>query len=501
MSYDNFLQNPWKETHKAFDDSFFQHSPAPENATGEIVVSSLYRIIGYSGLKESDVSNTGRDFMRRTQMPRVHQSFGSEVGIPEWQSIMHGVLESPKQASQPSRRFLQMTPVVPDVALYSGAARLAGNPWRPGMLVKRLVLMGSRDKPEAEATWKLLGEALTVECNDDVWARWLQHEFGLRREGRSNWALVALGEGDVLLRGEKPPIPAVQFCRDLRAVLQAKSAMTRHQWITLVESLLRVGTVMHSLWLCDLGHRLWSTIRGIISDGNDSPTERHLIESILPCSNKLLSYGDPAVQSIRDYASRYLIARLGINAVLWRLSERAKFSADLTSTAGCAAFLGDIASAREMLARRGVLADVEAKKDEHTRIIACKKGIGSNLAEYCRYTLGQRQTADESLRGYDQGYFLRKRAEYSSAPYVFSMGPVAILVMVHCSLVERAGSRSIQSLVRHLASYGIELGTDDIATGELGRKLRTLGLVLDSPDAESGMLLVEPFPRTRKESA
>jgi hypothetical protein len=191
------------------------------------------------------------------------------------------------------------------------------------------------------------------------------------------------------------------------------------------------------------------------------------------------------------------VARLGINAVLWRLSERAKFSADLASPAGCAAFLGDVFSARKELVKLGILADIEGKKDEYTRIIACKKGIGSNLTEYCRYTLGQRQTADESLRGYDQGYFLRKRAEYLASPYVVSMGPVAILMMVHCCLVERAGSRSIQSLVRHLANYGIELGTDDIATGELGRKLRTLGLVLDSPDAESGMLLVEPFPKTR----
>jgi hypothetical protein len=35
----------------------------------------------------------------------------------------------------------------------------------------------------------------------------------------------------------------------------------------------------------------------------------------------------------------------------------------------------------------------------------------------------------------------------------------------------------------------------DIGASELGQNLRMLGLVLDSPDAESGMLILPPFPR------
>ena len=501
MSYIDFLKNPWKETHKAYGSAFFQHSPSPENATGEVVVSSLYRIIGYDGQKENEVNSKGREFMIRTQMPLVHEGFKSELTIPEWQSIIHGVLESPKQASQPSKRFLQMTPVIPDISLYSGSARLGGNPWRPGMLVQRLVLMGSKDKEEAKSIWQSLGEALSVDKDEDVWARWLQHEFGLRREGRPLWALTALDDELDTIGAGTPQIPAVQFCRDLRAILDAKSAMTRHQWISLLESLLRLGTVMHSLWLCDLNHRIWMLVRGVINDTQEPLASAEIASRLLPCSPKLLSYGDPAVQSIRDYSSRYLVARLGLNAVLWSLNDRAMFSADLTSCDGIARFVAEVVKARAHLLKQGVLDDVEKKKDEHTRIIACKKGTGSNLTEYCRYTLGQRQTADEALRGYDQGYFLRKRAEYASAPYVVSMGPVAILAIVHCCLVEGGGSRSIQSLVRHLGSYGIELNREDIASGELGRKLRTLGLVLDSPDAESGMLLVEPFPKARRADA
>jgi len=130
---------------------------------------------------------------------------------------------------------------------------------------------------------------------------------------------------------------------------------------------------------------------------------------------------------------------------------------------------------------------------EEARVLACKKGIGSNIVEFCRHVLGQREAANETLRGYDQGYVLRRRGQHSRAPWVVSLGPVSVLALVHCCLREAVGPRSIQRLCTHLASYGLEVDRDDIATGDLGRQLRMLGLVLDSPDAETGMLLVPPF--------
>jgi hypothetical protein len=55
------------------------------------------------------------------------------------------------------------------------------------------------------------------------------------------------------------------------------------------------------------------------------------------------------------------------------------------------------------------------------------------------------------------------------------------------------GPRSIHTLGQHLAAYGIAVDRQDIARNDLGHQLRMLGLVLDSPDAESGMLLLPPF--------
>ena len=131
--------------------------------------------------------------------------------------------------------------------------------------------------------------------------------------------------------------------------------------------------------------------------------------------------------------------------------------------------------------------------DRETRTLLCRKGIGSNINEFVTYSLQQRQTANPRLRGYDQGYFLRKRGTHASSPWIVSLGPVAAIALVHCSLFAVAGPRSVHRLAQHLAQYGVSMDHRDIPQNELGHQLRMLGLVLDSPDAESGMLLVPPF--------
>src|SRR3546814_381297 len=131
--------------------------------------------------------------------------------------------------------------------------------------------------------------------------------------------------------------------------------------------------------------------------------------------------------------------------------------------------------------------------DLENRTLLCRKGIGSNINECVTYSLQQRQTANPLLRGYDQGYLLRKRGTHSSSPWIVSLGPVAAIALVHCSLSGVAGPRSVHRLAQHLAQYGVSMDHRDIPQNELGQQLRMLGLVLDSPDAESGMLLVPPF--------
>jgi hypothetical protein len=502
MSLQEFKDDPWRNSHVAYGKrAFFHIEPAPEFATGEVIVSSLYRACGLE-LEEVNVPATGKEFVRASQVAKLHKATGSNVDMESWRVVINAVLESPKQKGQSSRRFLQMSPIVPDVALYSGSARITGNSWNPGNLVRRMVAFGCEDDITSSAIWDRLFSALSVDDNDDIWARWLQYEFGLRRREAPTWSARPWLPLSSLPADDKAKLayPARQLVRDLDGIILSKPYMTRRQWVSLLEAVVRLGSVAHVLWLCEVNHRIWQAIHGVLVGTSTTPRGAELVS----CDTSFLMYGKPAAPIIRDYASRYLIARLGINAVLWQLEELGTPHTSISTLAELEGLIAKVRQERAPLLAAGIMQTLlELREGEkNARTIACKKGIGSNLVEFARYVLGQRQASDDTMRGYDQGYILRKKGDYASAQWIVSMGPVSILALVHCCLRDAAGPRSIQKLCQHLGLYGIGIHRDDVNASDLGRKLRTLGLVLDSPDAESGMLLIPPFDGTsRKKEA
>lgn len=496
MSLDEFANDPWRGSmHKAYESAWLHMRPAPEFATSDVVIASLYRAVGFESHAEGMVPKEGREFEKRVQPEKKGKHISGQIGLDTFRTIVHAVLESPKQPNQSSKRFLQMSPIVPDVALYSGSARLSSNSWKPGALVQRMIDMGSASKDAAESLWTRLFNAMSVNETDDVWARWLQDEFRQRNPEATEWKQAVPHWASELAGSQHAELhfPARTFVLDLEAALSAKESMTRRQWISILDAVIRLGTVSHVLWLCSLHERLWQRTSKVLGGAPAPTAAAEIAESIINVGPRMLAYGTVVMPQIKDYASAYLNARLSLNLLLWTLEALGEKLPVLNSAANIATFL-NIVERRRNDVDKGEFWSMHAHLVElENKTLACKKGIGSNVIEFARYTLGQRQTLKESLRGYDQGYFLRKRGESRSAPWALLLGPVAILAVVHCCLREAAGPRSVRRLCDHLANYGIEVDIDDVAKGELGPVLRMLGLVLDSPDAESGILLIPPF--------
>lgn len=495
MSLEQFMDAPWQVMHSSYDDAFINIRPAPEFSTAEVLIASLYRSIGFDGYGEGGVPKAGREFSKAAEASTGKKAQAGTIRQQSWRTILHGVLESPKQPNQSSKRFLQLSPVVPDVALYSGSARLSSNSWAPGKLIQRMIQLGSSSDAAAEQLWSNLFQALSVGETDDMWARWLQSEFEIRGTLGRSWKQANLPDSPNLPLADKASLqfPAKQFCKDLSAVIDAKGTMTRRQWISILEAIIRVGAVTHVLWLCRVNSRLWDAIHGILLGGSAPASEGDVRRSILSGEERYLAYGNASMPTIRNYASAYLVARLGINLVLWALNDAKGNSNALGSSGKLLELLQQVEANRDVLIGKNIITRHADLKNNESRVIACKKGIGTNLIEFSRYVLGQRQTANESLRGYDQSYFLRKQGVAKNSKFVLSLGPVAVLALVHCCLREVSGPRSVQKLCEHLSFYGIDIAVGDITKSDLGKNLRMLGLVLDSPDAESGMLLVPPF--------
>ena len=68
MTLDAFTQKPWDKSnlHEAYRDCFLSMRPAPEYATGEVVLASTYRSVGFEAdsIAEGRVPALGRDFQK-----------------------------------------------------------------------------------------------------------------------------------------------------------------------------------------------------------------------------------------------------------------------------------------------------------------------------------------------------------------------------------------------------------------------------------------------------
>jgi hypothetical protein len=367
-----------------------------------------------------------------------------------------------------------------------------------------MVCVGSPDRQSAECLWDELFSALAVGEGDDIFARWLEAETHAWMPGQA-WKQVPIpaSEASSLPMSDLDNIsffPARQFASDLRAVIKAKDAMTRRQWTSLLEAVLRLASVAHVAWLCDVQTRISRCLFDALGSGGPV-SEAEAREAMFPQRPQYMTYGGKALPGIKDKVSGYLGARLGINTILWSLEHAgAPYSGDLSSSAGVAALCQHVRKHHAVLSSLGTRQAFHDIREREARALSCKKGIGANVLEFARHALGKRQTAAPLLRGYDQGYVLDKKGTSASSPWVVSLGPVAVLAQVHCALAGMAGPRSIHKLGQQLASYGIAIDRHEIAASDLGHQLRMLGLVLDSPDAESGMLLLPPFPSTQSKN-
>jgi hypothetical protein len=503
VNLSKFKDEPWKTSHPAYENCNLAMSPAPEYASSEVLLSSLYRHIGLKGASEGSVPQTGRHLEKEVQRSRnkAIAPDGAVLDANTFNGLLHSVLESPKLPNQSAKRFVQVTPLVPQAAIFSGSARLSSNSWPAGALVRRMIRIGSPDQPSANETWQRLFDALSVSSNDDIFARFLKEEIGAWAPAPS-WEFIHLEAESGIDQVDLHQLnyPAKRFVRDLEAIISAKDAMTRRQWTSLLEAVIRIAAVAHITWICDVHSGIWDCVRQALA-GNAPSKPEDVRARIFPVSFQYFAYGDKALLGIKDKASGFLRARLGLNAALWAAQDAGYQSASLSSSKSIFDLCAYLQNNIEKVRQAGLDEALVEVTERETRTLLCKKGIGSNIMEFARHVLGQRQAANPVLRGYDQGFALRKKGASNNSPWVVGLGPVAILALVHCALYGTNGPRSVRRLTQHLAGYGMVVDYHDIAKNDLGHQLRLLGLVLDSPDAESGMLLSPPFATGQENTA
>src|SRR6266568_5761575 len=155
-------------------------------------------------------------------------------------------------------------PLVPSIALYACVLGNPRNRWDPGNLLVSTIGSGLGAVPsDYHALLQRFRDALTVQENDDLFARFLEVSLSSISDKHYNPLDINPIEPKApawrisMAFGEQQLTPAERFCQDLDALLILKNRLTRRQWTVLLEALLRVGLTCHELWLCQLAHQIW----------------------------------------------------------------------------------------------------------------------------------------------------------------------------------------------------------------------------------------------------
>lgn len=515
MDLKEFLEDPTGRIHQSYKQSMLTVEAA-EYATGEVLLASVYRKLLL------DIRDASIDLARIPQLKdnldrafaQVDPSFAS-AGLAQTLLLEAGGVASPQKSGQQGLQPLRsLMPIVPEIARHACVIGRVRSRWNPGNLLMQVIGAGL-DETKGNDLLRRLTDALLVTPTDDLFARFLA-EF-LERAETSGGTLPKTRRslepddrrgfrGQASVEGISP---AERFCQDLDAVLGIKGQLTRRQWCVLLEAALRLGLATHVLWVCQANAVCWQLALAA-AEGKPIP-DLPEIERKLWTSHRdvapLIEIGRPAAPGIKRILERYLAARFGMNILLSCLEDAGQ------AFPGVLGFdSGRGTSAAEGV--RGFLLHVQANRlsvdpqdpagwlrqtcsglcDKYPSQVASTSGSTNNLREFVIYSLGQLKTAPPDRRSYDQGFLMTSDERSSRKPQVAQPGPAMLIFLAHaCCQTQGDLPVSLEDFRLHLNDYGLHTPSGELLTGRLCFDLQNLGLVVDSPDAAGGRLLVRPF--------
>lgn len=507
MALAAFLGDPSVHVHPAFTDSLFT-TEAPEWSTGEVLLGSVYRKL---------ILDTHDNAVNLANIVRLPEQFVPDQAI--WSSLLleRGGLASPlKSGQRGARPFRQLMPLVPRIATHACVVGSIGKRrWFPGNLLLD-VLGAGVPSTTAQELVSSLTEALRVGDADDTFARFTEQRLSSLGSGATLPTVTIDETRQRAYRGKEIPLreinPAERFCRDLESVLALKNKLTRRQWTVLVEALLRIGMATHVLWVCHANAKCWDMAIEVAA-GHHVPPESD-VELLVWRSHRdtdsFLEVGRDAVPLIKRALERYVYGRFGLNLILHKLQDIGQplpaaqiigfeQAAGKPTPRAIHEFLCHIAKHRTSIDREPagwLRSKCRELCDKQLRLIKSDVGFTKNLLEFIRHSLGQIETENPEQKSYDQSYLLANRRKPRSRlnPWPVQPGPAMLILLVHaCCWAQQEIPASLDDLRMHLADYGLHAPAGELAGGQVGADLEKLGLVVDSPDAAGGRLLVAPF--------
>ena len=514
--------------------AFFEIPVVPEYLTSEMLMAAFYRALGFGGLKDSTVLKNSRDLHR---MMYNNEGFASGAfNGSEVKKLLEDVLLSPEEPSQKRSQkypeYLFLAPIVPETALFSNPVRLTrnlnaqgGNPWSVERLVKTLVSYCAESTEDSKRIWNCLFDKLSVAHNneEDYFAQIIQKVLLNAADALRNqidgvndrlprWS-ISVNDSFDANRAKKyykdrkcfSKISPLDYIRSgLLSILELKPRFSRWQWVTMLDSLLRVSSVAFVIWLLDSHRIIYQMIQSIVFENGiidtENPEDFFVREYNRHRTTTVFCYGEGSSKAEKKIVTDYgrSIIRLSFLLAYVRQIDTVTYNKiDWSSISG---FIHSL----ELL--RGTFSNEDTREHFFTALsqvlnqrsndITLKAARIRHLIEFFR-VLRQKlviESQNDLIRN-DQSFLVHQKADYVRAPYIVDFGSVACFVMVYCcALKDKNGTRRVFSLKdfkRYLCSFYVSVRPSH--EEQFTEQLKGLGLTMDSPDADDGLMIRNPF--------
>lgn len=488
--------------------AFFRPMRIPEQCSGEMLSAELQREFCFQPLDDALIQNTGSRLLKELRK--------SQDADAIWLSHFFDVIARyPVQARQAAKHDIAyVIPFIPSIALFSTPRRVTkrnegdtseqDRSWKPGPFIKEC-LSYCVPQERLDDFFREVQSAVLVSDGDDLFARFMTETIDAALQKYLDFRISDKLSLDAYKHGRECFMPQAvrdrisiapfkRFADDLKAILAVKHRIPRRQFMAMLESIVRIGTAAHVLWMCNINKRLEKDLFTLFKKDDGTYLETQLFDALNMPAVGIMSYGMNFQTRMKEFFKSYEYSTKRLSFLLYRLKEVAALPAQTYDWSSPESFVRSVNGINEYIKTNPVfLDDYETDFSKHyldaikkyTLRIDCQ---ATHLLRFVQTTLSQNnQPSNERYSRYDQSYLLRHRTHSNRSAIIVNAGAVTLMSLVHgCSC--NNSTVLLSNLIDALLAYGVSIPPGE--TMELFKmQLRELGLTIDSPDAESGMVL------------
>lgn len=468
-----------------------------------ILIASLYRNLHLVSASES-FSNKNANLLFEAINGDIE--LGETFTNEELKNLFYTSLSVPSSDAQLKVKKFLINPLVPEIGNFGLAARHAESPWNPGAFIIEIIANYVENDSEFYDIINILRDALNINdmSESDLWSLCIKNEFisisnklsvDPNIEPDKSYFIDLYNKNKKKKKLYSRSLYSNIVIKDLVNIIHLNNKLTRQKWVGVLEGYLRLMLFNHIIFTLNLSKSYFELIKSKIENNDYTVSSEDVLDLI---NNKYII--NDLFLKIGSQRKLYIINNIDNH------SYYNSFIYYIFNEIGESAFVdfneNSFIEITEKLIKHfkdiSNLKSIQAKfyNEHEDQLLKFNENFSSfkNIKESLEY-LCSRKISTNSKFISDVNYIFEKSSSNNNSPFIFSLSAGVISTLTALIFLRKNYDHDFISgleFIKELKSYNIDLSIKDISEGKLKETLLSLGIVIDSPDTEGGILIMKP---------